>query len=198
MKKFQFRLAGLLRVRDLKQKQVMAEMASIVEQVNRQRKIIEDMDAQYTDGMNQFSASQNEHSAFSIDTYRTFDRYIDRLKAQKIEAEEQLETMQPGLEKMQAKLIAARRDKRVVELLKERHLNRYNEELRRQERRELQELNQLRKMENDSVSTVSENPLEDNNDYDTTADLRTRQLQRQADYLEQLGLNKDQAKHATG
>ena len=196
MKRFRFPLEGLLKVRDLKQKQVMAEMAEITERVNNQRSIVERSEQEYRDGMEHFARSQGE--AFSIDMYRIFNRYIDRLEGEKARAHDRLEEMRPELERMQAKLREARREKRVVELLRERHLNRYNEEVRRKERRELQELNQLRK----EVSGVSEDTSVVFDDGDgseeRTEDLRTRDARRRAEYLEQAGLTEEQARKSVG
>ena len=196
MKRFRFPLEGLLKVRDLKQKQVMAEMADITERVNNQRGIVERSEQEYRDEMERFARSQGE--TFSIDMYRTFDRYIDRLEGEKARAHDRLEEMRPELERMQAKLLEARREKRVVELLRERHLNRYNEEVRREERRELQELNQLRK----EVSSVSEDTSVVFDDGDgseeRTEDLRTRDARRRAEYLEQAGLTEEQARRSVG
>lgn len=196
MKRFRFPLEGLLKVRDLKQKQVMAEMADVMQRVNEVRGIVEQSEQEYREEMERFSRSQGED--FSIDVYRTFDRYVNRLEDQKARAYERLEEMRPELEQMQAKLLEARREKRVVELLRERHLNRYKEELRRQERRELQELNQLRK----EVSRVSEDtPVvfeSDDGSEERTEDLRTREAQRRAEYLEQAGLSPEQARKSAG
>lgn len=196
MKRFRFPLEGLLKVRDLKQKQVMAEMAEVMQRVNEVRGIVEQSEQEYREEMERFSRSQGED--FSIDVYRTFDRYVNRLEDQKARAYERLEEMRPELEQMQAKLLEARREKRVVELLRERHLNRYKEELRRQERRELQELNQLRK----EVSRVSEDtPVvfeSDDGSEERTEDLRTREAQRRAEYLEQAGLSPEQARKSAG
>jgi flagellar FliJ protein len=196
MKRFRFPLEGLLKVRDLQQKQVMAEMADITERVNLQRSIVERTEREYREEMERFALSQG--SNFSIDLYRTFDRYIDRLEAEKGRAEKQLEEMRPELEHMQAKLLEARRKKRVVELLRERHLNRYKEELRRQERRELYELNQLGR----EVSGVSEitPAVFDSTDRseEHTEDLRTREARRRAEYLKQAGLTEEQARRSVG
>lgn len=196
MKRFRFPLEGLLKVRDLKQKQVMAEMADITERVNNQRSIVERSEQEYRDEVERFARSQDE--AFSIDIYRTFDRYIDRLEGEKARAHDRLEEMRPELERMQAKLLEARREKRVVELLRERHLNRYNEKVRREERRELQELNQLRK----EVSSVSKDTSVVFDDGDgseeRTEDLRTRDARRRAEYLEQAGLTEEQARRSVG
>ncbi len=196
MKRFRFPLEGLLKVRDLKQKQVMAEMADVMQRVNEVRGIVEQSEQEYREEMERFSRSQGED--FSIDVYRTFDRYVNRLEDEKARAYERLEEMRPELEQMQAKLLEARREKRVVELLRERHLNRYKEELRRQERRELQELNQLRK----EVSRVSEDtPVvfeSDDGSEERTEDLRTREAQRRAEYLEQAGLSPEQARKSVG
>lgn len=196
MKRFRFPLEGLLKVRDLKQKQVMAEMADIMERVNNQRSIVERSEQEYRDEMERFARSQGE--AFSIDMYRTFDRYIARLEDEKARAHDRLEEMRPELEQMQAKLLKARREKRVVELLRERHLNRYNEEVRREERRELQELNQLRK----EVLSVSEDTSivfdEGDGSEERTEDLRTREARRRAEYLKQAGLTEEQARRSVG
>lgn len=196
MKRFRFPLEGLLKVRDLQQKQVMAEMADITERVNLQRSIVERTEREYREEMERFALSQGEN--FSIDLYRTFDRYIDRLEAEKGRAEKQLEEMRPELEHMQTKLLEARRKKRVVELLRERHLNRYKEELRRQERRELYELNQLGR----EVSGVSEitPAVFDSTDRseEHTEDLRTREARRRAEYLKQAGLTEEQARRSVG
>lgn len=198
MKRFKFPLEGLLRVRDLKQKQVMAEMAKVMEQVNAQRRIVEQSEVNYRNEVDLFSKSQSTKESFSIHQYQTFNHYINRLEAEKSYAEARLEEMRPDLEAVQNKLIEARRQRRVVELLKERYQERYNQALRKEERKELSELNQLRqgmtnvtKTEKTIFESESDDSLEDR-----TEDLRTREARRRAEYLEQAGLTEEQARRS--
>ncbi|MBW7856820.1 MAG: flagellar export protein FliJ [Leptonema sp. (in: Bacteria)] len=199
MKKFKFPLEGLLRVRDLKQKQVMAEMAEVMERVNAQRQIVEQSEANYRNEMDLFSKSQSTKESFSIYQYQTFNHYINRLEAEKSYAEEKLEEMRPELEAVQNKLIEARRQRRVVELLKERYQERYHQALRKEERKELAELNQLRQgITNVKETKTTTFETESDDLFEERAeDLRTRESRRRAEYLEQAGLTEEQARNTS-
>lgn len=197
MKRFKFPLEGLLRVRDLKQKQAMAEMAKVMERVNAQRHIVQQSEISYRNEMDSFSKSEE---AFSIYRHQTFNRYIDRLEIEKSQAEQKLEDMQPELEVVQNKLIEARREKRVVELLKERYQERYKQALRKEERKELSELNQMRQGITNVKKTETTTVEQESDAFDSfeerTEDLRTREARRRAEYLEQAGLTEEQARRS--
>lgn len=204
MKRFHFPLEGLLRIRDLHQKRVMQEMAVVMEKVNAQREIVEHAEREYAEEMDRFAREQGT-GAYDIERYRMFDRYIGRLEGEKAAAHTRLEEMRPELEAMQAKLLDARKEKRVVEILKERHIERYNEEVRRIQRKELEELNRLA-VEREPVevaygmdrSMEDVEPPESPSGEERTEDLRTRDARRRAEYLKQAGLTEEQARRAVG
>lgn len=204
MKRFHFPLEGLLRIRDLHQKRVMQEMAVVMERVNAQREIVDRAEQEYAEEMDRFAGEQVT-GAYDIERFRMFDRYIDRLEGEKAEAHAKLEEMRPELEAMQARLLDARKEKRVVEILKERHLERYREDVRRVERKELEELNRIAVGRGPEEvvygmdrSMEDIEPPESTVDEGRTEDLRTREARRRAEYLKQAGLTEEQARRAVG
>lgn len=142
MKRFRFRLDPLLRVRKLEENRALASLARVMMRANEQearrdlahRLVREEMD----------SFSQQHSDDFSIDRFQMYDRYLERLEAEAGQASEELKAMRPELEKEQALVMEARRQKRIVELLKERKRAEYDKEYQRALRKELEEINRPR------------------------------------------------------
>ena len=80
---------------------------------------------------------------FSIELFRMYDLYLERLSQEAQTASGKLQEIKPELDKEMAKVMEARQKRRVVEILRERALGKYNKESQKIERKELEELNRL-------------------------------------------------------
>lgn len=86
-------------------------------------------------------------AAFDPELYRMHNRYIERLDSEKRNARSRLDEIRPELEIEQGKVTEARRNRRVVELLKEKRKAEYDHQLKKLERKELEESAILRGQE---------------------------------------------------
>src|SRR5690606_6698894 len=103
--------------------------------VNAQERVKEDSARLARAEMNEFEARHRDD--FSIDFFKMYDLYIDRLNEEARLADSKLAEMKPDLEEARGKALEASRRKRVVELLKERQVKKHTDEARRSERKAL-------------------------------------------------------------
>ena len=89
--------------------------------------------------MDQFDASHIQKGR--IEHLALFGNYLDRLESEVKEADRRLEEIQPELSEEQGKVMQARKQRRIVEILQERARARYDKALRKEQRKELEELN---------------------------------------------------------
>lgn len=138
-KRFHFPLEALLRKRKMEQDQTLKELAAVLavynEQEGKRREAFRLLDEE----KGVFEKKFRED--FHLDLFQMYDKYLERLESEAIDAEFRMQEMQPALDAERQKVMVARRNKRIIELLKERYKKRYEEETARIERRELFELN---------------------------------------------------------
>lgn len=139
MKRFQFKLEGLLRVRRIREEQALGELAQIMMRVNEQESARNRAQALLRDEMTRFE--QQHRDDFSIDLFQLYDRYLERLESEDRAAARKLEEIRPELEREMEKVMEARKGRRVVEILKERHRSEWERDRRKTEARELEEVN---------------------------------------------------------
>lgn len=80
-----------------------------------------------------------------METLRSYNRYLDRLEQQVQDAQDRLDQLKPELEKEQKKVAEAAKRRRIVELLEEKQRARYNQELKKEERKELADVYSMQK-----------------------------------------------------
>lgn len=81
---------------------------------------------------------------FELDLFQMYDKYLERLEAEVADAVQKMEDMRPELDREREKVMLARRNKRIIELLKERYKKTYDASVRKAERDELFEINATR------------------------------------------------------
>ncbi|MDH5655933.1 MAG: flagellar export protein FliJ [Spirochaetia bacterium] len=141
MKKFKFTLDPLLRVRKIEENQALAGLAKVLTRVNEVEEIKADSKKNINEEIGQFSKKKKDEISF--EDRRMYYRYLDRLDSQILEAERKLGEMKPEVDQEQAKVVDARRKYRVVELLKERQKERYDYDVKKQEKKDLDELRMM-------------------------------------------------------
>jgi len=139
MKRFRFRLEGLLRVRRIREEQALGELARVMVRVNEHESVRERARQLLREEMTRFE--QQHRDDFSIDLFQLYDRYLARLEAEDRTAARKLEEIRPELEQEMEKVMEARKGRRVVEILKERHKADWDRDRRKAEARELEEVN---------------------------------------------------------
>jgi len=157
IKKFKFTLEALLRVRKVEENVALAGYSKVMERVNVHRRKQEEARAQAAREMAMFS--ERPHADFSIEEMLNYDRYLDRLGTEERVALHEIDRMRPELEREKQKLLLARRNRKIVETVKERKFEEYKKELRKKESKEYEELNGLLKRKKMLVSPELEEEL---------------------------------------
>ncbi len=144
LKKFTFKLDPLLRVRKIEENRALAELAKVMLRVNAQESARTEAMRLFEEEIDRFEREQRDNPRFDLTTWQIYDRYLERLDNEAVEAAKKLEEIRPEMEAEMAKVMEARRQRRVVEIIKERARAEYDKEYRKAERRELEELNRRR------------------------------------------------------
>ena len=150
-KLFRFSLEALLRVRHIKEQQALGSLAKVLASYNvHQKEIIskrQEIQASmqdYTERSKEAKGSEessNALSASTIESKQIWDQYFRRLDRQIEESQSKAQVLRPELERERNKVQAVRRERRVLELLKEKEKAEYLRKMQRKERKELAELN---------------------------------------------------------
>lgn len=138
-KRFQFPLEALLRKRKIEQDQALKELAVVLAAFNEQEAKRSEAFRLLDDEKSLFEKKFREE--FHLDLFQMYDKYLERLESEAIDAEYRMQEMQPALEAERQKVMIARRNKRIIELLKESQKKLHDEEQKRLARRELFEIN---------------------------------------------------------
>jgi flagellar FliJ protein len=144
LKKFRFKLEALLRMRRIDEERALGDLAKVMLRVNEQENVRKAAFRMLKEEMDRFDVEYKDN--FDLTLWQIYDRYLNRLNAEAAGAAEKLEGIRPELEKEMAKVMEARRARRVVEILKERELKTYQGQLRKHERQELEEANRRSKI----------------------------------------------------
>jgi flagellar FliJ protein len=139
-KKFRFSLEALLKLRTLEEERAMQELGKVIEKMNQAKQKVKELEDQYNAEVKKFS----EYSRMATYTlfYQSFERFLNRIENLKKQTEVYVQSLQPELEEKRQKLIEARKNKKILEILKEKRWEEYKNKLKKQETKELFELNQ--------------------------------------------------------
>lgn len=138
MKRFKFELEPLLRVRKMEENLALAGLARIMTQVNEAEAAKDEAKKQISSEMNLFARKKTVN--LTIEDYKIYNRYLERLDAKILQSDNRLEAMRPDREREQGKVVDARRKRRVVEILKERKKEEYDYDRKKSEIKELDEI----------------------------------------------------------
>ena len=126
----------------MEEDRALEQLSRVLVKVNEQQAVRDHSAQLLIEEMNYFEKKHRDD--FSIDFFQMYDRYIERLQQEDRSAAKKLEEMRPDLETARGLLVEASKKKKIVEQLKERHRDRYLEEVRKAERKELEQYNLLR------------------------------------------------------
>ncbi len=163
MKKFQFRLEGYLRIKEIEERQKMAELAQVVGEVSRERAQIQN----YFDESARLVDEQRNRMftrEFDIQYNRTVQNYFYVLERRRKVAERRIDELQVELAEKQRIANEARKKRRVIEILKAQKKSEHDQMVAREEAKQLDEFNskihQRRIMTTGDTIRVSEMPEE--------------------------------------
>jgi len=123
----------------MEQDQALKELAGVLALFNEQEAKRSEAFRLLEDEKNLFERKFREE--FHLDLFQMYDKYLERLESEAIDAEYRMQEMQPALDTEREKVMIARRNKRIIELLRERYKQRHEEEEKRLARKELFEIN---------------------------------------------------------
>ncbi len=126
----------------MEEDRALEQLSKVLVRVNAQQAVRDESARLLADEMEYFEKKHRDD--FSIDFFKMYDRYLERLQMEDRNASEKLEEIRPELEAARGKVLEASRRKKVVEQLKARQKERYTEDMRRAERKELEQYNLLR------------------------------------------------------
>jgi len=137
-KKFKFRLAPLLKIREHREKERQREHAAAVDKVLQQKYALEVVDQ----AKQRTLESQREQLSgrISVAEALIYSRYLMKLKRDRFNGNEVLRGLEKEAERRRARLVQAARERKIFELLKEKQLARYRADLEKADQKELDEV----------------------------------------------------------
>jgi flagellar FliJ protein len=186
-KKFRFSLEALLKLRTLEEERAMQELGKVIEKMNQAKQKVKELEDQYNAEVKKFS----EYSRMANYTlfYQSFERFLNRIENLKKQTEVYVQSLQPELEEKRQKLIEARKNKKILEILKEKRWEEYKNKLKKQETKELFELNQkLLKETKDYEHLEQTQTLYTDFEDESKEDLKSRRERELREYYRKLGI----------
>ncbi len=141
MKKFRFTLQKLLDIREVKEKEIKNELMKVLALQNKERILQDELRSKISRYENQYSDIIKK-GQFQPDHMMSILRYTDVARKAILEAEIRIESYQPEVDRIREKLVAASRDKKIVEKLKERKLEEFEYEFNKEIAKENDDMNQ--------------------------------------------------------
>jgi flagellar FliJ protein len=143
MKKFKFALEGYLKVKKTKEQEKLGELAQVMRKVNVFRDQQQAFDTQYSTLL-QAQRSEFLGKPVPINQLKDMYDYLGALRLRKDTATKHIENMEPEVAEKRNAYNAARKDRRVVEILRERKMELYKADAAKEEQNFLDEMNQAR------------------------------------------------------
>lgn len=141
MKKFRFTLQKLLDIREAKENEIKNELMKVLALQNKERILQDELRTKIIRYENQYS-NNIKKGQFQPDQMMSILRYTDVARKAILEAERRIESFQPEVDRVREKLVAASRDKKIVEKLKERKYEEFEYEFNKEIAKENDDMNQ--------------------------------------------------------
>lgn len=141
MKKFTFKLQPLLDLRANKEKNIQSELGQLVGKQNQEKEKREALLGQIESEKNQV---RRDMAAGTVDPRKlmVFEKYVHLARKAAHLSQDRIDSMEPAIDGVRKRLMEARREKLVVEKLKERRFAEYQYEYNREMARENDDINQ--------------------------------------------------------
>jgi len=141
MKKFRFTLQRLLDMREAKETEIKHELMKVLSLQNKERVLQDELRSK----INRYEVQHSEKikkGFFSAEEVIMLMRYTDVSRKAIIESQRRIDELQPEVDRIREKLVAASRDKKVVEKLKDRKFEEFEYEYNREQAKENDDMNQ--------------------------------------------------------
>ncbi|PJZ76240.1 flagellar export protein FliJ [Leptospira neocaledonica] len=134
MKRFQFRLEPVLRLKKIKEDQKLKELSELVAEVNQRKSEIDSNETRIR------SLSSTELSGSTdLREYSYLQTYMRQLLTRNTELETEIRSFDEPVEKKRTEVSEARKEKKVLELLKENRFKEYMRSYRKAEKIQAEE-----------------------------------------------------------
>lgn len=141
---------ALIKIREVKEREKLLAFSEVGGLAERSRNQIS---AYYSESENYLKQESDKmrQGMFSVRDMMDLQHYLNSLALRKKVAEQKLEELKPELERRRAELMAARKDKRIAEILLERKQEEKKKELLKKESEMLDEHNEFIHQKKESV-----------------------------------------------
>lgn len=137
MKKFKFPLEGYLKIKKIEEDRKMADLAHVIGKIEKEK----DQINHYFQNMEYYLEKKPSEKNINLHDTILMYEYLNQLSKKKRIAEKNINSFQDELKEKQIKANEARKNRRVIEILKEKKLNEYKYEMYKNENKELDEFN---------------------------------------------------------
>lgn len=138
MKKFVFPLETLLRVRRQHEDVAKRDFALALGRQSRAEEAVREIDRRTAEARAELAALQK--GSVDVGKIVSYYRFLSGQEVRRRGALEELKKLEKATETERSKLVEARREKRVVEILKEKHYKRYLQEEDKREQKEIDDV----------------------------------------------------------
>ncbi|CVK17656.1 flagellar export protein FliJ [Sporomusa sphaeroides] len=138
MKKFRFRLETLLKFRKMQEEQAQIKLAEAADRLRKAQELLNDL--QNTLALNLDRLNDEQAGQPTIEKLKTFSYYIDKIKSEIIAQREQVAKATEYRQECLTLLEAAIQQRKLVDNLRKKRLEQYNNELLQEEQKILDEL----------------------------------------------------------
>ena len=137
---FTFRLEPLITIRDNELKERQLELAKAYEARKILEEDMQEIDRQLADGIAAARSLMQEGQTVNVESLLSFRRQEMFLRAQQNDLMETMETLDQEIERRRALVVAANKELKIVEKLKEKRYEKYLEEENKAEMKSMDEI----------------------------------------------------------
>lgn len=146
MKKFEFKLQALLKIKEIEEKKKLAELAVVVNRYQTNVDEINKFDVESNFLLQQESSRLKSEKTLDFQYMRGLSRYLDILRNRRNNAQKNLNEMATELSNKQKEVAGYRIRRRAIEILKEKQLDEHSQTINRETISQLDEFNSRKRV----------------------------------------------------
>lgn len=146
MKKFEFKLQALLKIKEIEEKKKLAELAVVVNRYQKNVDEINKFDVESNFLLQQESSRLKSEKTLDFQYMRGLSRYLDILRNRRNNAQKNLNEMATELSNKQKEVAGYRVRRRAIEILKEKQLDEHSKTINRETISQLDEFNSRKRV----------------------------------------------------
>ncbi len=172
-KKFRYPLEALLKIKAIEEEKALHELGKILSKINQANQEVQSLENQYKKEITKFNQVSDLNQ--NVLVFQNFTLFLNRLQETKTKVQNYIQSLQPELEEKRQNVLDARKNKRILEILKEKKFEEYKKGLKKNETKELFEINQNSKRKEYEILEESKQISEDNKyKKESSVDYKTR------------------------